>query len=422
MNATKNNIYKLLTSLKTAIFLLSFIATASIFGTVIKQRADIDEYLSVYSKSTYRVIHFFGFDDAYHSPWFIAAIVLFAINLTFCTVGRFKRFQKARKSPATLPDEKGLSVMQMYFFAEKTIIGHIINSLKTGYKTVHEEEGGVVLEKGAVSRYGVYVIHASMLIILAGSLIGLIFGYKGFIVLNKGETKNSMVVRGNEKKMIPMGFDLKCKDFRVSFHPGGEPKDYVSSLEVIENGKVVLKKDIRVNDPLNYKGTYIYQASYGSVPSFIFSIDGDKVALKEKDTYEKDGLILMVVRSEKAIHDFGPGVQVAYLDQDEPKTVWFLKNVERLKERNIQGIDIRFEDITEGFYTGLEVSRDPGIWVVWTGFAAILLGLYINFFMYYRRIYIRKVPDGIIVAGHAFRNHDAFREEFEKLKKKVLDQ
>ncbi|MCX5812497.1 MAG: cytochrome c biogenesis protein ResB [Proteobacteria bacterium] len=417
-----DNIYKLLASLKTAIFLLSFIAMTSISGTVIKQKAGIEEYLSAYSEGTYRVIHFFGLDDVYHSPWFLAAIVLFAINLTLCTFGRFKRFLKTRKGSLNLPDEHTLSAMPMHFFVETTSAGHVINLLKTGYKTVHEEESGVLLEKGAVARYGTYIIHVSILIILAGSLIGLVFGHKGFVVLNKGETKSAMTIRGRSNKEIPLGFALRCKDFKVSFYPGGQPKDYVSRIEVIEDNKVVKEKDIRVNDPLNHRGTYVYQASYGAAPSFIFNIDGDEVVLKERDTYEKDGLILMITRFENAIHDFGPGVQVAYLDREEPKTVWFLKNVERLKERNIRGINIRLEDIKEDLYTGLEVSRDPGVWIVWTGFASILFGLYINFFMYYRRIYIGKAPDGIIVAGHAFRNQDAFREEFEKMKGRVLSQ
>ena len=127
----------------------------------------------------------------------------------------------------------------------------------------------------------------------------------------------------------------------------------------------------------------------------------------------------MIARFESSIHDFGPGVLVAYLDQGEPKTVWFLKDVERLKEQRIQGVNIKLEDIKEDFYTGLEIAKDPGVWVVWTGFALILFGLYANFFIYRRRIYIRNVTDGLIVAGIAFRNREGFKEEFEKLKRKV---
>ena len=38
--------------------------------------------------------------------------------------------------------------------------------------------------------------------------------------------------------------------------------DWISELEVIEDGKGVLKKNIEVNDPLHYGGYHFYQSSY----------------------------------------------------------------------------------------------------------------------------------------------------------------
>jgi cytochrome c biogenesis protein len=417
MSGTKGTVYSWLTSLKLTIFLLSFIAVASVIGTVILQRAGVEEYLSVYSESTYRIIHFFGLDDTYHSPWFLAAIVLFALNLSVCTYGRFTRFLKAEKATPNIPEEQALRAMQMQFSVKTGVVGDLGKALKAGYRTVREDEAGMVLEKGTISRYGVYMIHLSILIILAGSLVGLIFGYKGFMVLNKGETKGAIAAGAGDIKERPLGFSLRCKEFKVSFYPGGEPKDYVSSLEVIENGKLVKEKEIRVNDPLSYKGVNVYQASYGSALSFRFNIGGQEAVLKERDTFSKNGLQLMIARFEKSVHDFGPGVLVAYMDEGGPKTAWFLQNVDTQREKDIKGVKVRLEEITQNFYTGLQISKDPGVWIVWTGFAMILFGLYINFFIYFRRIYVRNVPDGAVVAGVAFKNREAFKEEFEKLKK-----
>jgi hypothetical protein len=39
-------------------------------------------------------------------------------------------------------------------------------------------------------------------------------------------------------------------------------KDYVSELEVIQDGKVVADKDIEVNHPLAFGGYHFYQADY----------------------------------------------------------------------------------------------------------------------------------------------------------------
>ncbi len=418
MSVIKNNIFKFLSSLSLTIFLLCFIAFGSIFGTVIKQKADAEEYLSLYSDTAYTIIKSLGLDDVYHSPWFIAAIVLFAVNLTLCTYGRLARLIKT-EGKVDLPEESELSGMSMVFHVWNNERENAIASIKKRYHTIYEGEEGAVLQKGVISRYGVYIIHGSILIILMGSLIGMLFGYKGFMTLRKGETKDQLILRGTPLKEVPLGFSLKCRDFQVSFYPGGEPKDYVSRVEVSDNNRTVMERDIRVNSPLSYKGINIYQSSYGTSTSFLFTIAGEHVTLSERETYEKNGLVMMIARFESSIHNFGPGVLVAYLDQGEPKTVWFLKDVERLKEQKIQGVNIKLEDIKEDFYTGLEIAKDPGVWVVWTGFALILFGLYVNFFIYYRRIYIRNTPDGLIIAGMAFRNREGFKEEFEKLKRKV---
>lgn len=419
MSVTKNSIFKFLSSLGLAIFLLSFIAFGSILGTIVKQKADEEEYLSFYSETTYRAIKYFGLDDVYHSYWFISAIGLFALNLTLCTYGRFSRFVKTDANHV-LPEENALVNMPMSILTDADKADKIINIIKSGYRTAYEGKDGLVLDKGKISRYGVYIIHGSILIILAGGLIGLLFGYRGYMILQKGETKDYAILRGMPPKKIPLGFSLKCKDFQVSFYPNGEPKDYVSKVEVQENGKAIKDSDIRVNSPLSYKGANIYQSSYGSSPSFLFNIAGEGVSLGERETYEKNGLVLMVARFASSIHSFGPGVLVAYLDNGEPKSAWFLKDVEQMRAHKIQGVNIRLEDINENPYTGLEITKDPGIWVVWTGFALMLFGLYVNFFVHYRRIYIRYCPKNLIVAGVAFRNNDIFREEFEKLKVKVL--
>lgn len=410
--------YSFFSSLRIAIFLLSFIAVTSIFGTIIRQRAEPEEYLSLYSQGTYRVIKLLGLDDAYHAWWFYTAIALFTINLVLCTTNRVRSFKRSAKV-SSMPEENKLSALEQNFLAEGKDSKFVLERFGRLYKRAYDGEDGTILEKGSFSKYGVFIIHASIIIILAGSLIGLVLGYRGSIILMKGETKDFITMRGRQVKEIPLGFAVKCKDFRVSFYPGGEPKDYVSTVSIIDHGAEVMERQIRVNDPLSYKGMRIYQATYGKVPSFSFNIGGENVTLREGDTYSKNNFLLMVAKYEATVHDFGPGVLIAYLDKGEPKTAWFLRDVERLRQRNIGGVDIRFEGIQEEFYTGLEAARDPGIWVVWTGFAMILFGLYVNFFSYFRRFYIKNVASGTLVAGFAYRNKDSFRSEFEKIERKV---
>ena len=410
-----DQVYEFLSSVTLAIALLAFIAVTSIFGTLVKQQATPEEYLSFYSESTYTIIRFLGLDDVFHSRWFIAVIALLVLNLIFCSLPRLLRLLKGR-AVIKVPSEKALDAMATRCLVPGKKIDDIVGVFK-GYRSAQINEGSRVLERGSVGRYAVYMVHLSIILILAGGLIGVLFGYRGPLTLAKGEIKNSVTVRGSKVENKSLGFALKLTDFKVSFYPSGEPKDYVSDVEVLENGKSVLQKSIRVNHPLSYKGVNIYQSSYGSNPAFVLDVGGERVELGLGGVYKKGNLHLMAVRYEKSVHNFGPGILMAYVQENgQPQTSWFLKDVPRLREREILGTTVRLEDIREEFYTGLEVSRDPGVWVVWFGFALILFGLYVNFFLYHRRIYLVEVSKGVLIAGTALKNKEGFKEEFEKLK------
>ncbi len=89
--------------------------------------------------------------------------------------------------------------------------------------------------------------------------------------------KNTITIAGERPHEKPLGFALRCKEFQVSFYPNGAPKDYVSTVEVIEDTtRLYLKTDMRKQTLLSYKGIHIYQASYGSTPSFSFTIGNDR--------------------------------------------------------------------------------------------------------------------------------------------------
>ena len=413
-----DHVTQFLSSVTLAIALLAFIAVSSIFGTLIKQQAPPEEYLSVYSESTYTIFRFLGLDDIFHSRWFFCVIGLFVLNMIFCSLPRFTKLLKSRAAAVKVPDRKTLDAMSFSFIARGKKIDDVISTFK-GYRAVQSSADNRIIERGSLGRYGVYMIHLSIIIILIGGLIGLLFGYRGPLTLAKGEVRDAVMVRGSGTKTQPLGFALKLKDFKVSFYPSGEPKDYVSNVEVLENGKSVFQKSIRVNDPLSYKGVNVYQSSYGSNPVAVFDVGGERVELGQGAVYKKDKLQLLVVRSEKQVHNYGPGVQLAYLQDGQTQTAWFLKDVPRLRERAILGTPVKLEEMRDEFFTGLEVSRDPGVWTVWFGFALILFGMYVNFFVYHRRIYLVEIPEGVLVAGTPFRNREGFKEEFERLKEKL---
>jgi len=431
MTATKSNRgkeggpgfpFRSLASVRLAIVVLSLIAATSVLGSIIRQGGTQEEYLALYPEKTYHFIKLFGLDDTYHSPWFYFLLGLFALNLVACTVRRIMRLvAEGRRAGKDTPDTGALVSAGLGFNAGVESLGEISRRLEGRYRKKKLSETTTVYERGSLSRFGVVIIHASVLIVLLGGLVGLIAGKKGFIMLRVGDQASNAVAGGSSASQIPLGFTVRCKDFKVEFYPGGQPKEYASDIEVLDGAGRVLKAGrIRVNEPFSYGGVRLYQSSYGRSNSYTFLVDGKRITLGEQEVAKAGNTPFMVVRYAAQVHDFGPGVMVAYMDGEEPRTLWFLSDVERMRTHMVKGTKVSLEKVSGEYYTGLEMSRDPGVPVVLFGFAFMVAGLYVNFFTYHRRIYV--VNDGTLVhvAGIASRNREGFLEELKRLGKDLI--
>ena len=56
---------------------------------------------------------------------------------------------------------------------------------------------------------------------------------------------------------------MRLDQFSVSFYSSGAPKEFKSTVTILEGDRQVLTESIRVNHPLTYKGISFYQSSYG---------------------------------------------------------------------------------------------------------------------------------------------------------------
>ena len=89
-----------------------------------------------------------------------------------------------------------------------------------------------------------YVTHFSILLILAGAVIGMFFGFNASLQLMEG-TASSVAYRSNEH-CDTLGFEIRCDYFNAEFYENTDtPKAYRSRLTVLENGREIVKKEIR---------------------------------------------------------------------------------------------------------------------------------------------------------------------------------
>jgi cytochrome c biogenesis protein len=77
-----------------------------------------------------------------------------------------------------------------------------------------------------------------------------------------------------------------------------------------------------------------------------------------------------------------------------------------------------------GYFTGLQVSHEPGQWLVWAGCLVMALGLFTAFYLVHMRFWAMVVQDGqgrpaMWIGGACNKNRPAFELRFRKLVEEV---
>lgn len=430
-------------SLKLTIFLLILLALVSIIGTMIAQNAPQEDYIRHYGIGLYEVLDFFGLFDMYHSWWFSAILLLLVINLISCSLERFPRVRKQifqGAGPNGLEDSMVKTLANVERVRVTNPSGSVLEEkvqalLRKWFKGQQriETESAITFfsEKGRFSRLGVYIAHLSLLIILIGALVGSIYGFKGFVNIFEGETVNQFYMRSKNADIPrPLPYSVRCDDFKVTFYDLQKEerhvKEYTSILTVLENGKEALRRTVQVNHPLHYKGMAFYQSSYGALNTVTLGVQrknkNEKTLLEaaEGDTVQVPEMnaLIRVLRYAPQVDNLGEGVQVALLGPNqEPRVFWLIKGSAKVEPRMGEEFAITLERVSSKEYTGLQVTKDPGVWIVWLGCGLMIIGFIVSFFFSHQRIWVR-IPKGageIVIAGSANKNQVGFEKKFEQL-------
>ncbi len=437
--------YDLFRSLKLTISLLILLAILSIIGTLITQNATRTEYIQRYGVGLYEVLNFFNLFDMYHSWWFSTILLLLVINLVTCSMHRLPGILSQISRGSRALEDKTLKTLP---YVEKIQISDPIkreediqSSLKKQLKDWEriETERAITLfsEKGRYSRLGVPITHLSILIILIGGIIGSLYGFKGHVNILEGDTVDQVFERTKDgERPRPIDFSVRCDDFNITYYnlPGRKEKhvkEYTSVISILENGKEVLKKTVQVNHPLHYKGLAFYQSNYGAIHDVTLGIQWK--GKKEKTTFNvlegntvpvpntRDSIRVLQYAPE--VHNFGEGVQVVLFEPNrEPRPFWLLRAFPKFDEQRKDEFVLTFEGFREKEYTGLSVTKDPGVWVVWIGCGLMIFGFIVSFFFSHQKFWVRipKSPEGeVVLAGSANKNRVGFEKTFGELVEEI---
>ncbi len=435
---SKNPIFRFFSSLKLAIFLLLTLAASSILGTLLPQGQPIAFYFHRYGPTLGKIIKWLHLYDTYHSWWYTTLLALFSINLILCSWKRFPfSLELYRRDPLAIDLEKlkrmpvseEIHLKQSFETALKRV-EEIVNKRLGQVKKISFDKGFLFLkDKARWSYFSVYIVHLSILIILIGGIIGSIWGFRGSIMLLEGESTNKIVIESKHRKFIPLDFEIKCNKFYIDFYPNGMPKEYRSDVTILENGKKVLEKSIKVNKPLTYKGITFYQANYQSMAEvelkLFFNSKEKEFSLKPygQISWQEAGIRVGMMDFARA-HGLPAAKIWLMVDDEAPQAFWILAQHPRRIMTKKGPLVVILEDVKPVYATGLQVKKDPGVWLVWIGFIFLILGVFAAFFFTHQRYWVAVIPEKnsakVILAGMTPKSRQTILRKIEEIREDLV--
>ena len=429
----KREVLPVLADLRLAIILLLAIALFSISGTVVEQGQSVEFYQSNYPEHpalfgflTWKVLLIAGLDHVYRTWWFLSILILFGSSLTACTFTRqFPALKLARRWKFY---EEPKQFEKLALSAELETVG--LTSLEQllqqkNYRIFREDEK-VYARKGIIGKIGPIIVHASMLIILAGSMWGSLTGFLGQEMVASGETfkvQNIMDAGPWAGPQIPKDWSMRVNRFWIDYSPEGGIDQFYSDLSVLDKtGQEVDRKTIHVNEPLTYRGVTFYQADWAlaAVRVRLNKSPVLQLPMAQLDTQGKGRIWGAWIPTKP---DLSAGVSLLAKDLQGTMLVYgtdgkLLTTVRAGTAVEVNGVMLSIDEVVGS--TGLQIKADPGIPLVYTGFGLLMLSVLMSY-LSHSQIWALEKDGKLYVGGRTNRAQVTFEREVIEILDKLAE-
>jgi len=296
------NVWRQLTSMRTALILLFLLAVASLPGALLPQwslnSAKTAQYIADYP-TIGPWLDRLGFFEVFGSPWYSAIYLLLFISLVGCLTPRTWEFVgQLRARPVATP--RNLSRLPHH--DRREVPGSVeetadrVSAGLRGWRVVRrtEERSGpprpgagpepiavtISAEKGYLRELGNLVFHFSLVGLLVAIAVGRLVGYEGSVIVNVGSQfcstspasydnfRPGLLVDGTD--LTP--FCLDVRTFTAGYTPAGQAisfaADVGSQTGAAAGGDAWADNLLQVNDPLRLAGERVYLIGHGFTPHF----------------------------------------------------------------------------------------------------------------------------------------------------------
>ena len=288
------NVWRQLTSMRTALILLFLLAVASLPGALLPQwslnSAKTQQYIADYP-TLGPWLDRFGFFEVFGSPWYSAIYLLLFISLVGCLTPRSWEFiGQLRARPVVTPRNLG----RLPHHDRREVAGsaeEVADRISAGLKGWRiarrsEDRPGrpaattISAEKGYLRELGNLVFHFSLVGLLVAIAVGKLVGYEGSVIVNVGSQfcstspasydnfRPGLLVDGTD--LTPFCLDVRTftADYTAAGQAVGFAADVGSQTGAAAGTDAWDPNVLQVNDPLRLAGERVYLIGHGFTPHF----------------------------------------------------------------------------------------------------------------------------------------------------------
>lgn len=417
----KQKLFRTFADLRFSIFILLLISFCSILGTIIEQNQSIEMYKLNYPLTnpvlgfvTWDRIIQFGLDQVYQTWWFYLLIFLFGVSLISCTfLQQFPSLKVARRCQF-FRTTKPFYRLKISTILTKFSSGKILARIQSNQYLIFQQKNIMYCYKGLIGQIAPILVHFSMILVLLGTIMSSLFGFKAQEIVPKTEQFHIQnILTSGQFTQIP-NTSVRINDFWINYSKTKTISQFYSDLSVLDlEGNESIRKTISVNYPLIHKGLYYYQTDWNLI-GLRFQIDNNQILeyplVNAFNNQNKvwltwvslnlsltNGLIVLIDNLEgycSIYNEFG----------------FFLGNLELNETFNFNGSLTLLEIISS---SGLQMKTDLGLPIIYGGFFLLMISTLISYITY-SQIWIVKKEHQLFIGGTTNRAIFDFELEFLK--------
>ena len=418
----RQKIFRFFADLRFSIFTLLLISGCSIIGTVIEQDQSIETYKinypltnPVFGFLSWDKILYFGLDHVYQTWWFLFLIFLFGCSLVLCSFLQQLPSLKVARRCQFFRTNSAFYKLNNYTILTTPSFSKILAGIQTENYSVFQQKNIVYSYKGLIGRIAPIIVHFSMILVLVGTIISSLFGFKAQEIVPKTENFHIQNILSNGRLTIIPQNSARVNDFWITYTKNKTVSQFYSDISILNtNGNEIKRKTISVNYPFVHEGVYYYQTDWNLLglrfktntnqiieyPLVNVFPNQEKIWLTwiSNNQFTQNGIILLIDNLEGYASIYSDGGQ-------------FLGNIEINEKLNFNQNITLLEILSS---TGLQIKIDPGIPLIYLGFFFLMISTLMSYITY-SQVWVFQKDQKLFIGGNTNRALFDFEREFIKL-------